>query len=196
MGGYTILIPGVEDRTPRERRTAHLWKQVLEPDEFFEGVFDGRMLFGLPTGVNTKLEIGTGEIACPWCEGTTRIAVGLTARIGPHWLWSGLEMVDAIPRLRERLRQAVTEHPQMGEVKHASECDVMARKRGPWWWVTEAGGKGKDCYLENVRGMYTANWCVDCSEPIDRSTSTAPGQSKTTRSDRSHSNSTTKHLQR
>ena len=140
--GLDILVPGRLSERPQERRYPGLWKQAMSPGEFFQGLFEGRFLFGLPTGITTRLGIRAPWLECPKCDETTRIAMYLEAKIGPHRICTRLELADEVPRLRKRIRDAVAGHPEIGDVR---------------WY--EGPGFGN---------QFTANWCVHCGALIDQ----------------------------
>ena len=141
-GGFQILIPGALNKSAAERRFPGRWKQAMKPGNFFRGLFEGRFLFGLRPGIKTRLGIRAPWLECPHCEKTTRIAMHLAAQIGPHSFWTRLDLADEVPRLRERIRDAVADHPDIGDVR---------------WHHDEKSGE-----------RFTANWCAHCGGLIDR----------------------------
>ena len=46
-----------------------------------------------------------------------RIVANLVARIGPHRVSRGLGFADDVPRLQDRIRAAVANHPEIGELR-------------------------------------------------------------------------------
>ena len=139
--GLEILMPDTLIERASQRKEQWMWEQVLKPKDFFDGVFDGRVLFGLPAGITTQLRIRAPWLECPKCGKTTRIVMYLQAKIGPHGFWNRLDLADDVPRLRERIRDAVAGHPEIGDVK---------------WYE----GKG-------FGNQFMANWCVHCGALID-----------------------------
>ena len=139
--GLEILMPDTLIERAAQRKEQWMWEQVLKPEDFFDGVFDGRFLFGLPAGITTQLRIRAPWLECPKCGKTTRIVMYLQAKIGPHGFWNRLDLADNVPSLRERIRDAVAGYPEIGDVK---------------WYE----GKG-------FGNQFMANWCVHCGALID-----------------------------
>ena len=56
--GLEILMPDTLIERAAQRKEQWMWEQALKPEDFFDGVFDGRFLFGLPAG--TPPSFGSG----------------------------------------------------------------------------------------------------------------------------------------
>ena len=140
--GFEILMPNSLIEQASERKKPWRWEQVASPEQFFEGVIEGRFRFGLPKGANTRLGIQAPWLECPSCARSTRIVTHLEARIGPHRFRTRLDLADEMPRLRKQIRDAVARHPEIGDVR---------------WHQDENWGE-----------PFTANWCAHCGGLIDR----------------------------
>ena len=145
--GLRILVPTTRNRSASDRRDEMWWKQALSPAAFFRGLFEHRLAFGLPLGPTVPMGLETNWLKCRHCERTTRIVAHLVAEIGPHQVNRGLGLADDVPRLRERIREAVAGNSQIGEVRT----------------------RGIEPDLRHLFGeTRTENTCVHCGRTVDR----------------------------
>ena len=70
--GLTVLIPGPGRYTAADRKRDGRWEQVLRPEVFLAGVFEGRFKFGLPDEARISFSIETGVLDCWRCGHATR----------------------------------------------------------------------------------------------------------------------------
>ena len=127
--GLAILMPEVLCQRAGDRAKQWMWPQVTTPRRFAEGVFDGRFLFGLQPaeGSTARLGIKTKGLECQDCGHHSLIVSSLVARIGPHEVWRGLGLADDVPRLQDRIRDAIAGHRKIGELRTRPSED---RRRG------------------------------------------------------------------
>ena len=137
--GLKVLIPGPRRYTAADRKHDRRWEQVLRPETFLAGVFEGRFKFGLPDGARVLFSIETGVLDCWRCGHPTRIVHKLNGAIGPHRFHMHLDAAERIPKLGPFVAAAVASRKGIGQIKRrfsatmqtsywsngCSNCDVL-----------------------------------------------------------------------
>ena len=151
--GLKVLVPKVEKVSRRHQKEDQDHVQVVTPEAFMTGVFEGRFRFGIRQATNASIRItaklnpcenGTKYIAnlCKWERPVipaTLEEAKFTVRVGPH-------RID-------------TTHPMAGEL---SGLDEQIRKRisPPDGYV----GQGRNRRRKVI-------WCNECARTVDGTSS-------------------------
>ena len=115
--GLKALIPRHGYYRAQDRRDFSRWSQVLEPEDFFEGLFENRMIWGLGSLSEIAMRVETDVVDCWKCDRNTRLVTGLSGRGGPYRFDYRLELADRIPRLIPLIRSAVCGDRNIGEIR-------------------------------------------------------------------------------